>query len=86
MDVIARTDLSFGKADDLAVFPDRRAVGEGLDRHLVSGWNIARDGQRNPADQFSARAKRSLQDRNVIGVAQSEGDLFELYLFGHVDG
>ena len=55
MDMAAGLDVRGGETDDLIVFPDRLALGDGNDRDLVAARNTVHAGDVGPGDRRSGQ-------------------------------
>ena len=66
MDMAAGLDVRGGETDDLIVFPDRLAFGDGNDRDLVAARNAVRAGDVGPGDRRSGQ-QFGAGDHHIVG-------------------
>ena len=81
--MLARRDGPLRKADDLAVFPHRRAIGDFRPRNLVSGADVLGDVKFNRTcslAQFVAGYYRPFQHGDIVGFVEHHGDRLEFSL------
>ena len=72
MHVLTRRDRGGGKADDLPIAPDRVALRDRANRHLVPGRN-ALGGQHIFADRSARQEGGACDDDVVLGVKADDG-------------
>ena len=84
VDVFARRDAGAGEADDLAVFPHGRAVGDFRDGDFVAGGNILRGSDdRGAGGEGGAGFDEAFGDGDIVGFAEADGKIVEV-IFRHL--
>ena len=87
MHMVAGGDGALGEPDELAVFCDRRAIGDMRERNFVARARILGNAQAHRSvEQFVACFEESFDDCHAVGGMENDGGVVEFLLSHGMQG